>query len=347
MTDPIAAAIPAFILLMVAEAGVALAAGNGGERPFWRSSTAVSALSCGILSQLTGLILGHGVHAAVWSAVAARSPWSWGTGPISWIAAFFAVDFTYYWWHRASHRVALLWAGHSVHHQSEDYNLAVALRQPILDPITTVPFYLPWALLGMPPEVYFTTLALNTVGQFWFHTRLIDRLGWLEAWLNTPSHHRVHHGIEPAYVDRNHGGILIVWDRMFGTFTAERHEPTYGVVPGFPHASPWEANWRPLHDRIAQARQRHGYDRWMTLFGPPEWTPDGPTPVPEPASPVRWRPHATGRQHVGAWAALAVAAVALIMFLEPSLPTMYRLGAGLIAAAGVTVAAGRVDPAHR
>ena len=146
------------------------------------------------------------------------------------LIAFVGVDFVYYCWHRASHRVNFLWAAHVVHHQSEDFNLAVALRQGVLTPITAAPFALPLALIGVPPHVFVVAESLNTLYQFWIHTELVGRLGPLEYVFNTPSHHRVHHGRNPEYLDRNYAGVLIIWDRLFGTYIPEREKPDYGTT---------------------------------------------------------------------------------------------------------------------
>ena len=235
MYDPIALAIPGFFVLIAAELGLGAVMGRlGGPRPLYRYVDALTDLGCGVLSQVTGLVLGavvaNGVYTAVYEAGhlwdPPRVPGLLGNeGPgffsasashlLLWIFAFIAVDFIYYWWHRAHHRVNLLWAAHVVHHQSEDYNLAVALRQSILTALTSIPFYLPLAILGVPPVTFFVCSALNTLYQFWIHTRLVGKLGPLEWLINTPSHHRVHHGINPAYIDKNHAGVFIVWDRWF------------------------------------------------------------------------------------------------------------------------------------
>src|SRR5262249_23680859 len=124
---------------------------------------------------------------------------------VAWVILFFAVDFLYYAYHRASHRVNFLWAGHVVHHQSEEYNLSVALRQSWFgQQLTEWVFFIPLALAGFPPSMFLVMLTLNTLYQFWIHTRLVRRLGPLEWFLNTPSHHRVHHGVNPRYIDRNY-----------------------------------------------------------------------------------------------------------------------------------------------
>jgi len=164
-----------------------------------------------------------------------------------------------------------------VHHQSEEYNLAVALRQSWLQGFFSMFFYFPLATLGFPVEVTFGAIALDTIGQFWFHTRAIGRMGPLEWFLNTPSHHRVHHGRNPKYLDKNYAGVLIVWDRLFGTFTPEEEEPVYGIVKPL-HS--WNVVWANTHLWIELARfsaAAKGWRKITTWFLPPE-TLDGPPP---------------------------------------------------------------------
>jgi len=215
----VAYAIPMFVLLIAAELIIAKILGAR----LYRFADAMTDLACGIASRIfhlfdTALLIA--VYAAVYTAAA---PWQLPEdSPATWIAAFIGVDILYYWWHRASHGSSVLWAVHAVHHQSEDYNLAVALRQALFSGITSMPFYLPLALLGVPPVVFATCQVLNTLYQFWIHTDAIDRIGPFERWFNSASHHRVHHGSNLRYIDRNHGGILIIWDRLFGTLLA-RH----------------------------------------------------------------------------------------------------------------------------
>jgi sterol desaturase/sphingolipid hydroxylase (fatty acid hydroxylase superfamily) len=159
-----------------------------------------------------------------------RALWDLGSGWATWVVAMVGVDLLYYWYHRSHHEVRLLWAVHVVHHSSRRYNLAVALRQPWLV-VTFTPFLAPLALLGVPVEVIGVCFAVNLLYQFWIHTELIDRLPrWFEATCNTPSHHRVHHGKNPQYLDRNYAGILVVWDRLFGTFEPEREPVVFGLT---------------------------------------------------------------------------------------------------------------------
>jgi hypothetical protein len=173
-----------------------------------------------------------------------------------------------------------------VHHSSEEYNLAVALRQSALGGVLSWIFYAPLALLGMPWEHFAVCYALNLVYQFWIHTRAIHRLPvWCEAILNTPSHHRVHHGVNPEYQDRNYAGVFIVWDRWFGTYTPEREEPVYGLTT--PLRS-WNPLWVQVHQYVAIARNvwhaDSWRDRWQYVFGSPAWRPataGGPVVLPQ------------------------------------------------------------------
>jgi sterol desaturase/sphingolipid hydroxylase (fatty acid hydroxylase superfamily) len=297
----IQASIPLFFLLIAAELLVA----QLGRRPFYRLNDSISDLSAGTISQVAGVftkVLLLGVFA--WLFAHARvqrllpvpawpdGPWRTASGALDlraaagWCAAIVAVDFAYYWFHRASHEVNLFWAGHVVHHSSEEYNLAVALRQSAVGGLLSWIFYAPLALLGMAWEQFAVCYALNLVYQFWIHTRAIDRLpAWCEAVLNTPSHHRVHHGVNPEYQDRNYAGVFIVWDRWFGTYTPERQEPVYGLTT--PLRS-WNPLWVQIHQYVAIARNvwfaRSWRDRGGYLFGSPGWRPareGGPVVLPE------------------------------------------------------------------
>jgi hypothetical protein len=174
-----------------------------------------------------------------------------------------------------SHEVNAIWATHVVHHQSEDFNLAVALRQGAFQGSMSWVFYLPLAWMGFPPAMFLTIVSINTLYQFWIHTQLIGRLGPLEWVLNTPSHHRVHHGRNPKYIDRNHGGTLIVWDRLFGTYQAEEEAPVYGITTPLASWNPVWANvhyWVHLVD-LARRTPRFG-DRLRVFLKSPGWRPE-------------------------------------------------------------------------
>lgn len=277
----IASSIPAFFVLIAVELWVAR---RRGLRVL-RFNDAVADLGCGISSLLVGLAF-IAVKLLVYTWVFENlrlwslpkdSGWTFGF-------AVLALDFSYYWWHRLSHEVNVLWAAHIVHHQSEDYNLAVALRQAWLTSLTSLPFYLPLAVLGVPPLAYAIANAIVTLYQFWIHTELIRRIGPLEWVLNTPSHHRVHHAIDPGYLDRNYGGILIVWDRLFGSFAPERETPTYGITKPLRSLNPVWANFHHWVEIGARMRAATSWrDRLWAPFAPPSWVPAG-APIPAAAA---------------------------------------------------------------
>ena len=269
----IALSIPIFFLLIGLEWFLARRRGVD----VYRFNDAVTDLGCGIGQQVTAIFF-KGALIAGYVVVFERYALArYDEGSLlPWAIAFVGVDFLYYWWHRASHEVSMLWAVHIVHHQSEDYNLAVALRQAWLSGVTSWAFYLPLAILGVPPLVFAATLSLSTLYQFWIHTRLIGRLGPLELVLNTPSHHRVHHGRNARYLDKNYAATLIVWDRLFGTFEAEAEEPRYGVVS--PYAS-WNSVWANVDfwgHLVEKCRRVPGVANKVRVWlMPPGWEPVG------------------------------------------------------------------------
>jgi sterol desaturase/sphingolipid hydroxylase (fatty acid hydroxylase superfamily) len=242
----------------------------------YRLPDAVASLGTGIIDQTVGaalpFIAGVWLYLIVWKHFAifhlrAGSPWTLA-------AAFVGADFCYYWWHRASHRCNFLWAGHVVHHQSEDFNLSTALRQNPITSLTSVPFYLPLAVIGIPVGPFVGMKSLMILYQFWIHTQLVRRLGPIELVMNTPSHHRVHHGIDPKYVDRNYAGAFIVWDRIFGTFEQEIETPTYGVLKPLHSFNPLWAILQPWHGMINDMRGRSLWDCLRIAYYPPGWRPE-------------------------------------------------------------------------
>jgi hypothetical protein len=252
-----------------------------------------------------------------------------------WLIAFVAVDLAYYWWHRLSHEVNVLWAAHVVHHQSEDYNLAVALRQAVATSFTSLPFYLPLALVGVPTVVYATVSAFSTLYQFWIHTELVGKLGPLEAVLNTPSHHRVHHAVNPRYLDRNYGATLIVWDRLFGTFAEEREAPVYGTVKPFGSFNPlwaqvayWVELWRKART-LPRLR-----DRLRLWVARPDWPP-APDHAPVLAARAKFDvPLSRGTKIYVALQFVPVAVATFLMLLHEhdAHPAVLLVGAVFIAA---------------
>ena len=275
--DPIALAVPIFFLLIGLELLVARARG----RRVYRFTDSFADLGCGVTQRVVLLLFEVALlavyallyeHGRVWT-FAPDSPWPW-------VIAIVGVDLGYYWWHRLSHEVNVLWAVHVVHHQSEYYNLAVALRQAVLSPVTVMPFYLPLAVLGVPLLPFFIVNALSTLYQFWIHTELVDRMGVLERVINTPSLHRVHHGVNPEYLDKNYAATFICWDQLFGTLRREEAPVVYGVShplrsfdPVWAQVQPFWALWQAMR-RAPSAREAIRF-----MLASPAWHPDWLGPI--------------------------------------------------------------------
>lgn len=275
MKDLVPYAVPAFFLLMALDW---LACRRRGLLGYERRDTLAS-LSMGlgnvVIQTPVRLLLSGPLFALAWE----HRLLDLGTGPLAWIALFFAEDLSYYAFHRASHEVRFLWAAHENHHSSERYNLSTALRQSWTTPFTTIPFWAWLPLVGFHPLMVLTMSSISLIYQFWIHTEAIDRLPrWFEAVFNTPSHHRVHHGANVEYLDRNHGGILIVWDRLFGTFEPEGAPVRYGLTKNIRTFRPTRI---AFHEWATMIRQVRGAPSWRAalgyVFAPPGWSPDGST----------------------------------------------------------------------
>jgi sterol desaturase/sphingolipid hydroxylase (fatty acid hydroxylase superfamily) len=274
MPNPIALAIPFFFLLMGVEIWVARRRGL----KLYRFADAVVDLSCGMTQQIL-LVFAVGTLTAGYAWLYQFRIVHFAPGSIwPWVIAFFGVDFAYYWWHRLSHEVNVLWAVHVVHHQSEDYNLAVALRQAVLSVWTIWPLHLPLALLGVPPLAFLIVESLSTLYQFWIHTELVGKMGWYERIFNTPSQHRVHHAVNPRYLDRNYAATLCIWDRIFGTFEEEKEQPVYGLVKPLANFDPLWAQVHYFFDMARRSAQFRGLDKLRVWLKGPEW---GYPPAPE------------------------------------------------------------------
>lgn len=270
MTNPILLAIPVFFTLIALECLIGRLQG----RQVYRLNDTLTNLHLGAGQVLINLLLRApllGIYAFCYESTdTVRTSWNlnwWSQNPGSWIIGILVMDFAYYWFHRFSHEFNVLWTGHSVHHQSEEYNLSVALRQSWIQFIWSGIFYLPLAFIGIPPLAFYLLYTTNTVGQFWIHTRLIGRLGPLEWFLNTPSHHRVHHGVDDEYIDKNYAGILIIWDRFFGTFEPEHRDPRYGVVKPL---KSWNPVWANLEvwSQIWRRARKVAIDQKISMIGP-------------------------------------------------------------------------------
>lgn len=268
----IALAVPGFFILIIIEIFIARRQG----KPFYyRLNDSITDLSCGIGQQAThilkkGIILAG--HYYIYKHYALFNIPTW----LMWLIALVGVDFFYYWWHRLSHEVNFLWAIHVVHHQSEEYNLSVALRQAWFSGLSIWPFYAPLSLLGVSPTILMTSEAISVLYQFWIHTRTVGKLGILEWIINTPSHHRVHHGRNLKYLDKNYGAILISWDRLFGSFQEEEEEPLYGTVSPYNSWNPIWANFHYWVELFNQARKAPYFiDKIKVWFMRPGWQPRG------------------------------------------------------------------------
>ena len=290
--NPIVLSIPIFFILI----GIELLVQRFTHQDLYRFPDSIANLSCGITSQLSGLflkILGVGAYEFLFENFALfelKHTW------IYWLGLVLLVDLAYYWAHRMSHEINLFWGGHVVHHQSEEYNLSVALRQSSLQVVWTFAFNLPIALIGFDTRDFVLISALNTLYQFWIHTETIGKLGWLEYIFNTPSHHRVHHGRNPKYIDKNHAGAFIIWDKIFGTFQAEEEKPVYGITKPI---NSWNAIWANMshYSEMSQDLKRIPVwkDKIRYLFKKPGWLPDylgGYRPAPE-VNPATYKKYET------------------------------------------------------
>jgi len=188
-----------------------------------------------------------------------------------WLTAFVTIDLAFYIWHRCSHRVNFLWASHMNHHCSEHMNFVVAFRQPWLAPLLKIPFFAGLALLGQDPTMLAVAGVILTLWGVVGHTQVIPKLGPVEWIFNTPSHHRVHHGSNPQYIDKNYGNWLIVWGRMFGTFQAEDEPVVYGLTHQVGTNNPWRLTWYEWHRLFAELRQARGLrEALRVVFAPPD-----------------------------------------------------------------------------
>jgi sterol desaturase/sphingolipid hydroxylase (fatty acid hydroxylase superfamily) len=266
-------ATPVFLGAIAIELAIGLIRGHN----TYRLHDAMTSIGLGMLSQLVGLftkLLTIGLYVLVFEHVAL---WRLPSDSIAvWVGALLLYDLCYYWLHRAGHRVGVLWAAHVVHHQSEDYNLSTALRQTSSGALCGWLFYLPMAVIGVPPLVFGTVALIDLLYQFWVHTQQVGKLGWFDRWFCSPSNHRVHHAVNDRYLDRNYGGILIVWDRLFGSFEEEHDdEPcVYGARDALRSFNPLWANLQ-FYARMARDAwyTRSWWDKLRLWVMPPGWRP--------------------------------------------------------------------------
>ena len=328
-SQTIVLATPLFALLMAIEYAVAHARG----RTAYRLNDALGSISLGVLSQTSAVftrLLRIGIYTALFEHLALwRSDAFWASAA-GWLLALVFYDFCYYWLHRMGHRVGVLWAAHAVHHQSQDYNLSTALRQTSSGALLGWVFYLPMALAGVPPLVFGVVALVDLLYQFWVHTEQVGRLGWFDRWFCSPSNHRAHHAVNDRYLDKNYGGILIVWDRLFGTFAEEdAREPCVYGTRGL--LGSWDPLWANAQVYAALAHDswhaRSRGDKLRVWLKPPGWRPaDVAARFPRPAFDIAQLPlfdppmRAALRWFAGAQLVLLLAGVAAFLWQADSAP---------------------------
>jgi sterol desaturase/sphingolipid hydroxylase (fatty acid hydroxylase superfamily) len=296
MRDPVLFAIPFFLLLLIVEWTAArklehLEDADRAPAGAYQRRDAWASISMGLVSVATTgawkfvALLGY---AALYAYVA---PWHLSSSAwYTWVIAILGVDLLFYAYHRMAHRVRLVWATHQAHHSSRYFNFATALRQK-WNNSGEILLWVPLPLLGVPPWMVFASFSLNLIYQFWVHTERIDRL-WrpIEFVFNTPSHHRVHHGMDAEYLDKNYGGILIIWDRLFGSYADETFRPHYGLTKQIDTFNIWTLQ---THEYAAIARDVRRATRWRHrvgyAFGPLGWAPPATVQpdIPEPMTATR------------------------------------------------------------
>ncbi len=266
--------IPFLALAVILEMAVSVVRG----RKTYRTNDTLASLSQGLISQLVGVctpLLQIGIYAMVFSALGHQADalfWQTWYGIVLAVIMF---DFCEYWLHRVGHEVAIFWAAHVVHHQSEELNICTALRQESQNAVLGWPFYLPLAIAGVPPVMFGFVLLGVQYYQIWAHTEQIGKLGWLDGVLTTPSNHRVHHAVNDCYIDHNYGGVFVLWDRMFGTYVGETEPCVFGTRSPVRSFNPLRAIAQVY---VALARDAWHTRRWQdklrVLLMPPGWRPD-------------------------------------------------------------------------
>ena len=274
MLNPVVIAVPFFALMIAIEAWLS----RRQERGFYETKDAWINILIGFVSVAFGALFGifiAGIYAVAYSLAPFKFPAdAWWT----WAILFFVDDLAYYWFHRISHESRLFWNFHVVHHSSEQYNLSVAVRQSWFSGTVHWIFYAPVMLLGFAPWMFAVMHGFNLIYQFWIHTRFVKRMGVLEYVLNTPSHHRVHHGVNNPYLDRNYAGVLIVWDRMFGSFVDETEEPRYGIIKPLRSYNPLWINTHGWYEMWVAIRERKSVlEKLRCVFASPNMEPRSPS----------------------------------------------------------------------
>lgn len=340
--SPLLYAVPVFLGLIFVE----LLAARWMGRKVYRFHDAITSINIGLMSECVRSLLklmSVFVYAVVVEKVGA---FTWDlANPWVWIVAFFLYDFFYYWAHRAGHEINFLWAAHVVHHSSEEFNLSTALRQSSTNQVFYWVFYLPMAIVGIPVSVFVLVALASALYQFWVHTRLIPKLGWVDRVFSTPSNHRCHHGRNPYCIDVNYGATLIIWDRLFGTYVAERDdEPVvYGTLAPL---QSWNPVWANLKNYVGMVRDawrapRMG-DKLMHVFASPGWMATAPAGAGQPVAnryALFETPSSTWQRVYGIVATVVVFGLFMhLLMVAPGLSVPARIGYGLlIALNGITI----------
>lgn len=332
MSKVIVFATPIFLALMALEFlwGRAKArAGRGANN--YRLNDTLNSVSLGMMGQLGGIVskaLTVGIYTVVFSSVALYPDTTFWSTWHGLVLALIFYDFCYYWLHRAGHEVALFWAAHVVHHQSQTYNLSTALRQSSSGSLFGWIFYLPMAMTGVPPVIFGAVALIDLLYQFWVHTEHVGKLGWFDRVFCSPSNHRVHHAVNDSYLDKNYGGVLVVWDRLFGTFKEETAPCVYGTRKPL---QSWDPVWANLEVYSALLHDSWHARRWIdklrTWFKPPGWRAlDVAERFPRPAFDIEavqtFNPLMSRglKRFAAAQFALLLAGVAAFLWVADSLP---------------------------
>ena len=274
--DPVIYAIPFFIIAISIELYL-----NWREQRhlYDDPKEAMASIGMGLGSLVVNILmkgLAYGVYTILYEYRIFTIGWHWW----SWVLILFADDFSFYWHHRLSHEIRMLWAAHVNHHSSQNYNLATALRQSWVEQLYKYFFWLWMPLVGFHPLMMLMMMSISLIYQYWTHTEIIRRFPrWFEFIFNTPSHHRVHHATNVRYLDRNHGGILIIWDRLFGTFAEEREDekPVYGITKNIHTYNLFKIAFHEYQDLVHDVRTAPTFtDKVKHLIMPPGWSPTGP-----------------------------------------------------------------------
>lgn len=258
----------AILLIEIAEAAFK---GSFRRKTFFEMIASASTQIPYLLVEITLMTFAYGVLFVLSATfISWQIPTTWMTV----VAAIALADFTYYWEHRIAHEVRLLWTQHAVHHSSRDYNIITGIRFGPLESLWSLIAHVPMVLIGFSPDVVLGSALVVLAYQTWLHTELIGKLGPLEWVLNTPSHHRVHHGSDAKYLDRNYGGITIIWDRLFRTFQVEEERPRYGLTTDFDSQNPIKVWFSEIPALVRDLRRaKSGREVWNYLFSGPGWRP--------------------------------------------------------------------------